>query len=142
MLIRRPVEEVFDAFVNPEITTKFWFTKSSGTLAKGKVIRWEWKMNGVWDKIFVRDLEVNRRIVIEFSDRTFMEWTFLEKPENHTFVRIEHYGFDSYNVASVNRAMDSMGNLTAVLCGLKALLEHHIRLYFIEDQNPDILVQQ
>ena len=28
MLIRKPVAEVFEAFINPEITTKFWFTKS------------------------------------------------------------------------------------------------------------------
>lgn len=26
MLIRRPVAEVFEAFIEPEITTKFWFT--------------------------------------------------------------------------------------------------------------------
>ncbi len=30
MLIRRPVADVFEAFVNPDITTKFWFTKSQG----------------------------------------------------------------------------------------------------------------
>jgi uncharacterized protein YndB with AHSA1/START domain len=30
MLIRRPVPEVFEAFVNPAITSKFWFTKGSG----------------------------------------------------------------------------------------------------------------
>ena len=27
MLIRKPVHEVFEAFINPDITTKFWFTK-------------------------------------------------------------------------------------------------------------------
>jgi uncharacterized protein YndB with AHSA1/START domain len=36
MLIRRPAAEVFEAFVNPEITTKFWVTKSSGSLEAGK----------------------------------------------------------------------------------------------------------
>ena len=36
MLIRRPVVDCFEAFVNPENTTKFWFTKSSGRLALGK----------------------------------------------------------------------------------------------------------
>lgn len=36
MLIRRPVETVFEAFVNLEITTRFWFTKSSGPLESGK----------------------------------------------------------------------------------------------------------
>jgi uncharacterized protein YndB with AHSA1/START domain len=33
MLIRKPVAEVFEAFINPEITSKFWFTSGSGRLA-------------------------------------------------------------------------------------------------------------
>src|SRR5947199_10643616 len=32
MLIRKPVAEVFAAFVDPAITSKFWFTKASGKL--------------------------------------------------------------------------------------------------------------
>jgi hypothetical protein len=32
MLIRRPVAEVFEAFVNPDVTTRFWFTRSSAKL--------------------------------------------------------------------------------------------------------------
>ena len=44
MLIRKPVGEVFEAIVNPEITTKFWFTRSSGRLAVGRPIRWDWQM--------------------------------------------------------------------------------------------------
>ena len=39
MLIRKPVKEVFEAFIDPSITTKFWFTKSSGRLEVGKRIR-------------------------------------------------------------------------------------------------------
>ena len=44
MLIRRPVAEVFEAFVDPEITTKFWFTQSGGRLEAGKQVQWEWEM--------------------------------------------------------------------------------------------------
>jgi hypothetical protein len=29
MVIRKPVAEVFEAFVDADVTTKFWFTKSS-----------------------------------------------------------------------------------------------------------------
>lgn len=46
MLIRKPVAEVFEAFVDPAITTKFWFTKSSGKLEPGKEVRWDWEMYG------------------------------------------------------------------------------------------------
>lgn len=41
MPIRRPVAESFEAFVNPEVTTKFWFAKSSGQLEEGKKVRWD-----------------------------------------------------------------------------------------------------
>ena len=29
MLIRRPVAEVFEAFANPAVTTRFWFRRGS-----------------------------------------------------------------------------------------------------------------
>ena len=44
MLIRKPVKEVFEAIINPEITTKFWFTKSSGRLDENKKVEWVWEM--------------------------------------------------------------------------------------------------
>ncbi|MOA24608.1 hypothetical protein D3C78_1452950 [compost metagenome] len=40
MLVRKPIAEVFEAFVNPEITSLFWFTKSSGRLEEGKEVTW------------------------------------------------------------------------------------------------------
>lgn len=45
MLIRKPVEAVFEAFVNPEVTTRFWFTHSSGRLEKGQRVQWTWEMS-------------------------------------------------------------------------------------------------
>src|SRR5499433_3492942 len=47
MLIRKPVADVFEAFINPDITTKFWFTKSSGRLEAGKQVQWDWEMYGI-----------------------------------------------------------------------------------------------
>lgn len=35
MLIRKPVAEVFEAFIDPAITKYFWFTKGSNRLEKG-----------------------------------------------------------------------------------------------------------
>jgi uncharacterized protein YndB with AHSA1/START domain len=44
MLLRRPVADVFEAFVDPAVTTKFWFTRSSGKLEAGKEVQWDWEM--------------------------------------------------------------------------------------------------
>jgi len=46
VLIRRPPGDVFQALVDPAITTRFWFTKSSGELVRGATVRWEWEMYG------------------------------------------------------------------------------------------------
>ena len=36
MFMRRPAADVFAAFIDPDIATRFWFTKSSGRLEVGK----------------------------------------------------------------------------------------------------------
>ncbi len=46
MIIRKPAAEVFGAFINPEVTKNFWFTKSSGKLEVNKKVTWEWEMYG------------------------------------------------------------------------------------------------
>ncbi len=137
MLIRKPVEEVFEAFINPEITTRFWFTKSSGRLEAGKVIRWEWEMYGVGDDILVRDIEKHKRILIEFSDQTLAEWIFRPDTHSGTFVTITNSGFNGSEQEVVHQAIDAMGGYTMVLCGLKALLEHNVVLNLVADKAPD-----
>jgi uncharacterized protein YndB with AHSA1/START domain len=57
MRIRRPPSEVFQAFVDPAVTTRFCFTKSSGKLAPGATVRWEWEMYGVSSEVSVKEFE-------------------------------------------------------------------------------------
>jgi len=70
MMIRKPISEVFRAFVDPKITTKFWFSKSSGKLEKDKTVTWEWEMYGVADEIKVVELVPNEKITIEWDNPT------------------------------------------------------------------------
>jgi uncharacterized protein YndB with AHSA1/START domain len=91
MLIRKPVADVFEAIVNPEITTKFWFTRSSGRLVAGRPVRWDWEMYGVSIEVTATAIEPNRRIVIEwpgYSGPTTVEWTFAPLDDGTTFVRV------------------------------------------------------
>src|SRR5690554_412855 len=92
LLIRKPVAEVFEAFADPAITTKFWFTKSSGRLEAGKHIRWDWEMYGVSDDIHVEEIELNERIRIASSDNTKVEWIFTQRADNETYVTITNSG--------------------------------------------------
>jgi uncharacterized protein YndB with AHSA1/START domain len=80
MLIRRRAGEVFEAFVNPDITTKFWFTKGSGRLEVGKQVEWAWEMYNISVPVTAKVIEPNTRIVIEWKGygvRTTVEWMFI-----------------------------------------------------------------
>lgn len=137
MLIRRPVEEVFEAFVNPAVTTRFWFTRSSGQPEPGKTVNWAWEMYGVSADVRVRAVEPNKRILIEWDDPpTSVEWTFTARPDGTTLVVITNEGFSGEDEAVVAQAIDSMGGFTLVLAGAKALLEHGIELRLVGDHNP------
>src|SRR5437899_7349771 len=96
MLIRRPVADVFEAFVNPAITSKFWFTKSSGRLEAGKQVTWDWEMYGFSVQVNVKAVEKNARILVEwlvFGVPTPIEWIFKARPDGTSFVSVTNKGF-------------------------------------------------
>jgi uncharacterized protein YndB with AHSA1/START domain len=139
MLIRRPVSEVFNAFVDPDVTTKFWFTKSSGRLEAGKQVQWDWEMYGISVPVTVKAIEPDRRILIEwpgYGSPTTVEWNFTALEDGTTFVRITNEGFAGDGDALVKQATDSTQGFTLVLAGLKALLEHNIKLNLVPDRYP------
>lgn len=139
MLIRRPVAEVFEAFVDPAITTKFWFSRSSGRLETGKEIQWDWEMYAVSAKVVVKAVEPNRRILIEwpgYSGPTTVEWTLTPQRDGTTFLTITESGFTGDQDELIQQVANSTEGFTLVLAGLKALLEHNLRLNLVADHYP------
>lgn len=139
MLIRKPVAEVFEAFIDPAITTKFWFTNSSGVLEVGKQVQWDWEMYGVSVPVTAKVVEPNKRIVIEWpgnSGRTNVQWEFERHEDDATFVSISETGFRGSPEEMVKQVADSTQGFTLVLAGLKALLEHDVRLNLVADRYP------
>jgi uncharacterized protein YndB with AHSA1/START domain len=139
MLIRRPVKDVFAAFIEPAVTTRFWFTKSSGPLEVGKHVKWEWEMYGASTQVTVKVIEPNKRIVIEwdgYSGRTSVEWRFAPLEDGTTFVSITESGWTGDGDELVQYACESTQGFTWTLAGLKALLEHNVRLNLVADRFP------
>ncbi len=139
MLIRKPVSVVFDAFVDPDITTGFWFTKSSGRLRSGGQVQWEWEAYGISIPVTVISIEVGKHILIRWPGKngpTTVEWTFTSRPDGTTFVDITNQGFTGTGDELVQQVADSTQGFTLVLAGLKALLEHNIRLNLVADRYP------
>ncbi|GMK43649.1 activator of HSP90 ATPase [Paenibacillus glycanilyticus] len=134
MMIRRPVSEVYEAFIDPAITTKFWFTRGSGKLEAGSQVEWFWEMYGASAPVRVLELETNKRIVIDWGTRA--EWTFDALSETETFVTVTDSGFQGETEEIALRAIGSTEGFTIVLCGAKAYLEHGIQLGLVRDKAP------
>lgn len=139
MLIRRPVDEVFEAFIDPQITSKFWFSRGDRRLDEGPSATWHWDMYGVHADVKVIAIERNKRILIEWP--TPVEWTFAPRGDDATFVTITASGFTGTDDEKVAQAIDAMGGFTLTLAGCKAYLEYGIELNLVADHYPDGLVE-
>jgi uncharacterized protein YndB with AHSA1/START domain len=140
MLIRKPVAEVFEAFVDPAITSRFWFSHGSARLQAGRQVRWDWQMYDVSVQVAVKAVEQDRRILIEWGSpdaATTVEWQFTARPDHTTFVDITNRGFQGNGDEVVKQALDSTGGFVLVLAGAKAFLEHGIALNLVADRFPD-----
>jgi uncharacterized protein YndB with AHSA1/START domain len=137
-LIRRPPAEVFAAFVDPAVTTRFWFTGSSGPLTPGATVRWEWEMYGVADTVLVKEFEEPERLVLATGggEGLTVEFRFTPREEG-TVVTVTESGFSGAGDDVIEYVADSTGGYTTALCAAKALLEHGIELGAVRDKHPD-----
>jgi uncharacterized protein YndB with AHSA1/START domain len=143
MLVRRLATEVFEAIADPALTIQFWFTRGSGRLEVGKPVQWDWEMYDVSVTVTPNVVKPNQRIVIEwpgYSGPATVEWQLTPQPDDTTFVQISEEGFTGDADELVRYVVDSTLGFTWMLAGMKALLEHGIRLNLTADANPKDLV--
>lgn len=141
MMIRQPIERVFESLIEPSITSRFWFSKSSGPLSVGKRVRWDWEMYGLHTEVEVKALETNKRILLEWNqpeDPSVVEWTFEARGPDRTFVKVKNWGFAKGDLKRANHeAIASTGGFSFVLAAMKVFLEHGIEPNLIVDHDPD-----
>lgn len=128
--ILRPVDEVFDAVVDPEKMSKYFISGASGPLKAGASIIWEFADVGAKVSIEVLEVEQNQRIVYESSALgARIRTTFLFSPDgpDATVVRITDSKFP-LTEEGVKRALGQNAGWTYTLCGLKAYLQFGINL--------------
>jgi uncharacterized protein YndB with AHSA1/START domain len=141
MLIRRPPHDVFEALADPSITTRFWYTKSTGRVAEGAELTWEWEMTGASGKVWVREAQAGRRIRFSWEGYdpvhpTTVEFQFIPQENDTTYLRITETGFTGDADTQVSRALESTAGFTFLLSSLKAALEHDITLRVTADAHP------
>ena len=140
MMIRKPVATVFNALIDPAITTRFWFTKSSGVLEVGKPITWEWEMYGASAIVVPGEIIKNRLIAFTWGDPPVMvEFSFSSQGQNETYVEVKNYGFQLSGTELIAAVIDNTGGFTTMLDNMKAYLEYGIQLNLVQDKFPQAL---
>ena len=145
MLIRSPVAKVFQAFVDPAVTSKFWFSRGSAKLEAGKTAQWYWDMYGFSVEASVKALTANERLLVSWSAYgapTDIEWLFTSRADSTTFVSITNSGFHGSQKEIADNAVGATEGFSFVLAGAKAWLEHGIQLNLVPDRFPDGLPKE
>ncbi|MEU6810505.1 SRPBCC family protein [Streptomyces sp. NPDC046831] len=139
MIVRRPAEEAFRAFADPAVTTRFWYSRSSGPMTAGAELRWEWEAYGASADVRVQEVAESRLIRFEwgnYAQPTTVELKFTPRAGESTFVEATETGFRGTGDDAVRWVNDTVGGFTTVLCAMKALLEHGIELNAVPDHHP------
>jgi uncharacterized protein YndB with AHSA1/START domain len=123
MLVRRRPDEVLEALADPSVTTRFWYTKSTGRMAEGAELTWAWDMYDVSARIWVEEVRPGELIRFRWdgydpAHPTTVRFEFGPYPGGTTYLRITETGF------------------TFLLSALKAALEHDITLRVTMDAHP------
>jgi uncharacterized protein YndB with AHSA1/START domain len=141
MLVRRPPDDVFEALADPAVTTRFWYTKSTGRMAEGAELTWEWEMYRASGRVWVKEVQPGRRIRFAWdgydpAHPTTVEFQLIPHENNSTYLRITETGFTGDADTQVSRAIESTAGFTFLLSSLKAALEHDITLRVTADAHP------
>lgn len=126
--IQKPIEEVFEAIVNPEKMTQYFISESTGRLEEGKVVQWKWpefpEHQSVVDNI---KIEKNRTISFNWDTATTVTMNLEEQKDKSVVVRITE-GEKEADEAGIKWYGGNTEGWANFLAFLKAYLEHGINL--------------
>lgn len=138
ILVRRSRDEVFNAFVDPVVMSKFWFKRKDQGLREGDTITWFVgdASDALEIEVRVKSIKQPSQIIIEWGQDgqfTTVSWTLVEQNSDVTRLVIEEHGFIGSRDEAVSQALDSTGGFNQMIVALKALLEHNSTINVVED---------
>jgi uncharacterized protein YndB with AHSA1/START domain len=133
MLIRRPAIEVFNAFVQPDLITKFWLKGTTGALGQGAQVEWQFMVPGATERVHVTAFDEPHRIALAWSEGGLgVDMKFFEEQKGITVVSVEVRGFESEG--GTDQVVNATEGFSIVLCDLKVLLESGHSASLVKDK--------
>ncbi|WP_033074243.1 SRPBCC family protein [Sphingopyxis sp. MWB1] len=144
--IAKPVEEVFEAVVDPAKLSSYFTTGGAkGRLESGAVVSWDFHDFPGAFPVYVQEVVANEKIILEWdanegeapnvegggltaSDyRTRVTMVFTALEDGRTLVEIREEGWRE-NQGALDASYGNCQGWAQMLCALKAWLEHGINL--------------
>lgn len=129
--IQKPLEDVFEAIVDPSRMSNFFISESSGRMEEGKEL--QWKFPEFDELVTVKVVEVTQNEYVSFQwegakgEKLLVEVTLLEMPGNSTLVKVTEgkMRLDEKGVKWLAQNTEGWANF---LASMKAYLEYDINL--------------
>lgn len=138
IVFRTSPERAFDAFVDPKLMSRFWFSRRDQGMEEGKTLAWY--IGGGMDApaidIRVKELKRPTRLRIDWGQGdqfTEVLWTFERTDTGDTIVQIEESGFTMEGDALLARVLDSTAGFNQVILAAKALVEYDKSINVVMD---------
>ena len=130
MGILKPVQDVFEAIVDPEKMSGYFITSGSGRLEPGKTIKWIWEDYSAEHDIKVQKVEKEKFISFKWSAsgvETLVEFSLEPKGETQTLVIVKETEWQP-DEKGVERCVGQTQGWVNMFCCLKAYAEYDINL--------------
>jgi uncharacterized protein YndB with AHSA1/START domain len=139
--VAKPVDEVFEAVVNPDYLSRFFTTGGAkGRIEPGAVVSWDFRDYPGAFPVHVVEVVPNARIVLRWdapenaapadpsgARQTTVVMTFEPIEPSRTLVRISEHGW-SDTPEGLKQSYGNCEGWTGMICAMKAWLEHGISL--------------
>ncbi len=125
--IQKPVSEVFEAIVNPEIMQNYFISKGSGRMETGKEIFWTFpEFEGSYP-LTTKEIIPNEKIVFDWDPKSLVTIELQQLSENNTMIKVSEAGHNT-DENGIKWAIGQTEGWANFLTCMKAWLEYKIHL--------------
>ena len=125
--IQKPVSEVFEAIVDPDMMQNYFISKSSGRMEVGKEIFWSFpEFEGSYP-LTTTEIIRNEKIVFVWDPKSVVTIELQKLSENETVIKVSEEGHQS-DEKGINWAIGQTEGWANFLACMKAWMEFGIHL--------------
>jgi len=127
--IIKPANEVFEAIVDPEKMSNYWFSSGTGRVEQGKTITWRYDEYNAEVEIHVLEVVENKKIKFSwggYNQETVVTITIYELDKASAIIEISESGLKEDDPEIVNKMVGQKEGWVYVLTCLKGYLENGV----------------